>query len=44
MGEAADLHRTQIGAIERAEKDVRISTVAKLGVALEVEALELLGA
>lgn len=41
LGEAADLHRTQVGAIERAEKDVRISTVEKLGAAFAIAPEEL---
>lgn len=41
LGDAADLHRTQVGAIERAEKDVRISTVEKLGAAFAVAPYEL---
>jgi len=43
LGDAADLHRTQVGAIERAEKDVRISTVEKLGAAFDVAPQELFG-
>lgn len=44
LGEEAELHRTQVGAIERAEKDVRLGTLAKLSLALEVGALDLLRA
>jgi transcriptional regulator with XRE-family HTH domain len=42
LGDAADLHRTQIGAIERGEKDVRLSTMEKLGAAFDVVPLKLL--
>lgn len=44
LGDAADLHRTQVGAIERAEKNVQLGTIAKLSVALDVGALDLLRA
>lgn len=42
LADEADLHRTQVGAIERAEKDVRLSTVEKLSDALKVQASDLL--
>lgn len=42
FAEHADLHRTQVGAIERGEKDVRLETLAKLSSALSIQASELL--
>jgi transcriptional regulator with XRE-family HTH domain len=42
LAERALLHRTQVGAIERGEKDVRLSTLEKLGHALEVSASDLI--
>lgn len=42
FADVADLHRTQVGAIERGEKDVRLETLAKLSLALEIQAAELL--
>lgn len=42
LAEAASLHRTQVGAIERGEKDIRLSTLEKLSVALSLAPDELL--
>lgn len=42
LADAADLHRTQVGAIERAEKDVRLETLAKMGAAFDVAPHELI--
>lgn len=38
----ADLHRTYIGMIERAEKNITLLNVEKLSVALEIEMYKLL--
>jgi len=38
----ADLHRTYIGMIERAEKNITLSNIEKISRALEVEIVELL--
>ena len=38
----ADLHRTYIGMIERAEKNITLTNVEKLARALEVDIIELL--
>lgn len=38
----ADLHRTYIGMIERAEKNVTLINIEKIAKALEVEITELL--
>ncbi|MFC5269897.1 helix-turn-helix domain-containing protein [Adhaeribacter terreus] len=38
----ADLHRTYIGMIERAEKNITLSNIEKIAKALEVEISELL--
>jgi transcriptional regulator with XRE-family HTH domain len=38
----ADLHRTYIGMIERAEKNITLSNIEKIAKALEVEIVELL--
>ena len=38
----ADLHRTYIGMIERAEKNITLSNIEKIANALEVEIAELL--
>ena len=38
----ADLHRTYIGMIERAEKNITLSNIEKIAKALEVEIIELL--
>ena len=37
LGEHAGLHTTQVGHIERGERDVRLSTILKLAHALGVE-------
>jgi len=41
LGEHAGLHATQVGHIERGERDVRLSTILKLARALEVDVAEL---
>ena len=38
----ADLHRTYIGMIERAEKNVTLINIEKIAKALEVDIIELL--
>jgi transcriptional regulator with XRE-family HTH domain len=38
----ADLHRTYIGMIERAEKNITLSNIEKIAFALDVEIFELL--
>ena len=38
----ADLHRTYIGMIERAEKNITLSNIEKIAKALEVDIVELL--
>lgn len=38
----ADLHRTYIGMIERAEKNITLLNVEKLSIALEIETYKLL--
>lgn len=38
----ADLHRTYIGMIERAEKNITLSNIEKIAKALGVEIIELL--
>lgn len=42
LAEICDLHRTYIGAVERAERNVSLSTVATLAVALNVSVPDLL--
>jgi len=42
LAEICDLHRTYIGAVERAERNVSLSTVATLAMALRVTVPELL--
>ena len=37
LGEISDLHRTYIGMIERAEKNVTLKSIEKLAKALEME-------
>jgi transcriptional regulator with XRE-family HTH domain len=41
LAEAADLHRTYIGAIERAEQNVSIDNIEKIAKALKVKAAAL---
>ena len=38
----ADLHRTYIGMIERAEKNITLVNIEKIAIALEIEINELL--
>ncbi len=42
LAEAAGVHRTYIGMLERAEKNVTIYNIERLAKALNVEAFELL--
>lgn len=41
LGEISDLHRTYIGMIERAEKNVTLKSIEKLAKALEMEISEI---
>jgi transcriptional regulator with XRE-family HTH domain len=42
LGELADLHRTYVGSIERAERNVSIDNIERLAVALGVSPASLL--
>lgn len=42
VGVRADLHRTEIGLLERGARVPRIDTLVKLAVALDIDASELL--
>jgi transcriptional regulator with XRE-family HTH domain len=42
LGELCGLHRTYIGMIERAEKNITLQNIEKLAKALQVEIMELL--
>jgi transcriptional regulator with XRE-family HTH domain len=42
LAEAANLHRTHISLIERARRSVRLETIERLALALEVQPSELL--
>jgi transcriptional regulator with XRE-family HTH domain len=42
LAEVCGLHRTYIGAVERAERNVSLSTISTLAKALNVSILELL--
>lgn len=41
LAELADVHRTYIGMIERAEKNITLTNVAKLATALDITLEEL---
>jgi transcriptional regulator with XRE-family HTH domain len=43
LGEMTALHRTEIGLLERGEREPRLSTIIKLASALEVPLHELVG-
>jgi transcriptional regulator with XRE-family HTH domain len=43
LGEMTALHRTEIGMLERGEREPRLSTIIKLASALEVPLHELVG-
>ncbi len=42
LGERAHLHRTYIGAVERAEKNITVATLAKVARALRCNLADLL--
>lgn len=42
LAHRADLHRTYIGMIERAEKNITLMNIEKIAIALEVDISELL--
>ncbi|PZF81128.1 helix-turn-helix domain-containing protein [Jiangella anatolica] len=42
LADLAGLHRTYVGAVERGERNVTLTTVARLALALDVAAPELL--
>lgn len=42
LGDATDLHRTEISLLERAERDPRLATIVKLARGLGVNAADLL--
>jgi len=42
LGERAHIHRTYIGAVERAEKNVTVATLAKVARALHCKLADLL--
>lgn len=42
LAELCELHRTYIGQVERAEKNITIESLEKLAKALKVEVIELL--
>ncbi len=42
LGDATDLHRTEISLLERAERDPRLATIVKLARGLGVNASDLL--
>lgn len=42
LGDLCGLHRTYIGSIERCERNITLSTLAKIADSLEISPLELL--
>jgi transcriptional regulator with XRE-family HTH domain len=42
LGAAASMHRTEIGLLERSERDPQLATIAKLARALKIEPAKLL--
>lgn len=42
LAERSDLHRTYVGSVERGERNVSLSTLETLAVALDVEPADLL--
>lgn len=42
LGDAAELHRTEISLLERAERDPRLETIVRLARGLEIPAAQLL--
>jgi transcriptional regulator with XRE-family HTH domain len=42
LGEACDLHRTEISLLERAGRDPRLSTIVRIARALKIRPSELL--
>lgn len=42
LGDATDLHRTEISLLERAERDPRLATIVRLARGLNVTASDLL--
>jgi transcriptional regulator with XRE-family HTH domain len=44
LAEAAGLHRTYVGSVERAERNLALDNIEKLAAALEVEPADLLRA
>jgi transcriptional regulator with XRE-family HTH domain len=42
LGDRADLHRTEISLLERAERDPRLATIVRLAHGLEIPASRLL--
>lgn len=44
LGDLADLHRTYVGSVERAERNVSLDNVERLAAALGVDVVDLLAA
>jgi transcriptional regulator with XRE-family HTH domain len=42
LGAASSMHRTEVGLLERSERDPQLATIVKLARALEIEPAELL--